>query len=107
MLSPRAQVDSKPELEIDADDVKGAHGATIGQIDPEHLFYLQARAIPHAQAMQMLARGFAMDVVFKIQNTSLRKKLADLVDAKFSLIALDGPEKKTKPAVRQDSRNET
>lgn len=68
ILSKRAEIDTKPELEIDADDVKASHGATIGQIDPEHVFYLRARAISEKDAVQMLSKGFAQDVAFRIQN---------------------------------------
>ena len=75
LLNKRAEVDTKPELEIDADDVKASHGATIGQIDPEHVFYLRARAIPEKEALQMIANGFAQDVAFRIRNTEIRKGL--------------------------------
>ena len=86
LLSSRAEVDTKPELEIDADDVKAAHGATIGQIDPEHVFYLQARSIPKEQAVQMLARGFAKDVVFRINDPAMRSSLDAWVDRRFDLL---------------------
>ncbi len=79
MLSSRAEVDSKPEMAIYADDVKAAHGATIGQMDPEHLFYLQSRAIAKDQATMILARGFALDVVYRIQNNEMREQLLKLV----------------------------
>ena len=82
ILSKRAEIDTKPELEIDADDVKASHGATIGQIDPEHVFYLRARAIPEADAIKMLAKGFAQDVAFRIQNEAIRSATEKLV-AKF------------------------
>lgn len=79
MLSSKAEVDTKPELAIFADDVKAAHGATIGQMDPEHLFYLQSRAIGKDQAMLILARGFALEVVYRIQNNEMREQLLKLV----------------------------
>jgi Fe-S cluster assembly protein SufD len=84
LLSSKAEIDTKPELEIDADDVKAAHGATIGQIDPEHVFYLQARAIPREQATAMLSRGFAADIAFRISNASIRKSVGVIVDAHLS-----------------------
>ena len=89
MLSPKAQVDTKPELEIDADDVKAAHGATIGRIDPEHVFYLETRAIPKEQAVRLLARGFAQDVVFRIRNQSLRNRIHEIVDSRFDRLQMD------------------
>jgi Fe-S cluster assembly protein SufD len=80
LLSSKAEIDTKPELEIDADDVKAAHGATIGQIDPEHVFYLQARAIPREQAIEMLSRGFAADIAFRMTNKSVRDAISRIVD---------------------------
>ena len=81
ILSKRAEIDTKPELEIDADDVKASHGATIGQIDPEHVFYLRARGIPEDQAVQMLSKGFAQDIAFRIQNVAVRRAVETLVAA--------------------------
>jgi Fe-S cluster assembly protein SufD len=58
LLSPEAEIDSKPELEIFADDVKCSHGATIGALDPEQIFYLRSRGIPEPEARAMLIRAF-------------------------------------------------
>ncbi|MCB5945368.1 Fe-S cluster assembly protein SufD [Acidocella sp. KAb 2-4] len=58
LLSPGAEMDTKPELEIFADDVKCSHGATVGALDEEQLFYLRSRGIPEAQARAMLIRAF-------------------------------------------------
>jgi len=63
LLSSEAEIDSKPELEIYADDVKCAHGTTIGQLDETELYYLQTRGIPHEQAKLMLTLGFVLEVV--------------------------------------------
>ncbi|WP_044559116.1 Fe-S cluster assembly protein SufD [Azospirillum sp. B4] len=63
LLSPTAWVDTKPELEILADDVKCSHGATVGSLDEASLFYLQARGIDPAAARQMLVEAFAADVI--------------------------------------------
>ena len=66
LLSPTAEMDIKPELQIYADDVKCSHGATIGALDPEQIFYLRSRGIPEEQARAMLIRAFlseALDVV--------------------------------------------
>ncbi len=79
LLSKRSEIDTKPELEIDADDVKASHGATIGQIDPEHVFYLRARAIPEPEAIKMLAKGFAQDIAFRIQNEAIRIAVEKIV----------------------------
>ncbi len=76
LLSKRAEVDTKPELEIFADDVKAGHGATIGRLDPEHLFYLRSRAISSADAVAMLAFGFANDLVLRRTNERVREALS-------------------------------
>lgn len=71
LLSNRAYVDVKPELEIFADDVKAAHGATIGQLDAEELFYLQSRGIDPSAARNLLTYGFAAEVIDRIPVRSL------------------------------------
>ena len=58
LLSPHAEIDAKPELEIYADAVKAAHGAAIGQLDPQALFYMRSRGLPEAQARQLLMASF-------------------------------------------------
>lgn len=70
LLSPRANVDTKPELEILADDVKCSHGATVGDLDEETLFYLEARGIPAPEARRMLIEAFAADAIDKIEDDS-------------------------------------
>jgi Fe-S cluster assembly protein SufD len=66
LLSPRAAVDTKPQLEILADDVKCSHGATVGDLDEEALFYLEARGIPAPEARRMLIEAFAADAIDRI-----------------------------------------
>jgi Fe-S cluster assembly protein SufD len=63
LLSDEAEIDTKPELEIYADDVKCSHGATVGAIDPEALFYLRARGLPRAVAASLLVYAFAGEVL--------------------------------------------
>jgi Fe-S cluster assembly protein SufD len=63
LLSPTAEMDIKPELEIFADDVKCSHGATIGALDPEQIFYLRSRGIPSAAARSMLIRAFLAEAL--------------------------------------------
>ena len=63
LLSDTAQINTKPQLEIFADDVKCTHGATVGQLDADALFYLQARGIARGDARALLIRGFAGDIV--------------------------------------------
>jgi Fe-S cluster assembly protein SufD len=76
LLSPTAEIDTKPELEIYADDVACAHGATVGQIDDAALFYLQSRGIGAAEAKALLTFGFAQEVVERIGFEPLRAWLA-------------------------------
>ena len=63
LLSRNAEVDTKPQLEIYADDVKCSHGTTVGQLDPQQLFYLRSRGIAEAQARKMLCLGFAGEIL--------------------------------------------
>jgi len=74
LLSRSAEVDSKPQLEILADDVKCSHGTTVGELDPDMLFYLRSRAIEPAKARQMLALGFADQIVEAMENPALRSR---------------------------------
>ena len=68
LLSNGAEVDSKPQLEIYADDVQARHGSTVGQLDPEQLFYLNSRAIPTEKALPMLSYGFLSEVIYQIED---------------------------------------
>jgi Fe-S cluster assembly protein SufD len=79
LLSPQARVDTKPQLEIYADDVKCAHGAAVGQLDQEELFYLQTRGIDPDLGKRVLTYGFAEEVIGKIQVESLRAQLDEAV----------------------------
>ncbi len=82
LLSEEAQVDTKPELEIFADDVKCAHGAAVGQLDPEELFYLQSRGLNLSTAQNLLTYGFAADLLARIPVASLRRQLRQAVMAR-------------------------
>ena len=82
LLSESAQVDTKPQLEIYADDVKCSHGATVGALDPEELFYLQSRGLNADDARNLLTYGFAADVLTHIPVASLRRALRQLVMAR-------------------------
>lgn len=83
VLSDDAVVDTKPELQIFADDVRCTHGATIGQLDAEALFYLQSRGIGKPQARSLLTYAFAQDVVDRIKVQSLRDSLERILFEKF------------------------
>src|SRR5215468_4633425 len=75
LLSADAHVDTKPQLEIFADDVKCAHGATVGQLEDEELFYLSTRGIAPERARALLTYGFAEDVISRIKIKSARERL--------------------------------
>ena len=79
LLLDDARVDTKPQLEIGADDVRCTHGATTGRLNEDQLFYLQARAIPRAQGVRMLARGFLDEVVGELPDAALRPRLLKLL----------------------------
>jgi Fe-S cluster assembly protein SufD len=76
LLSRRASVDTKPQLEILADDVKCSHGATVGDLDEAALFYLRARGIAEDEARRMLIAGFAADALDTVEDAALRAHLA-------------------------------
>ncbi|HZZ82420.1 MAG TPA: Fe-S cluster assembly protein SufD [Gemmataceae bacterium] len=75
LLSDDATINTKPQLEIFADDVKCTHGATIGQLDATQLFYLQSRGIPLDAARRLLTFAFANDIVHRLKMESLREEL--------------------------------
>jgi len=75
LLSRRAHVDTKPQLEIFADDVKCAHGATVGQLEAEELFYLQSRGLSEPVARGLLTYGFAAEIVDRIPVPSIVESL--------------------------------
>jgi Fe-S cluster assembly protein SufD len=77
VLSPDAEANSLPGLEILADDVRCSHGATTGQIDAEELFYMQARGINSRDAYRLITYGFLNEVLERLENDSLRKTLQD------------------------------
>ncbi len=83
MLGKDVRLDTKPQLEIFADDVKCTHGATIGQLNDEEIFYLQSRCINKDLARQLMANGFIDDILNTIPSESIRRKLKKLLAEKF------------------------
>ena len=79
LLSERASIDTKPQLEIYADDVKASHGSTIGQLDEEALFFLRARGIGEEAARLLLTRAFAQKIVDGIQDPESRALVGERV----------------------------
>jgi len=79
LLSDNATVDTKPQLEIYADDVKCTHGATIGQMNPEQIFYLRARGLSEEEARRMLMHAFAGEIIERIACDPVREELDRLI----------------------------
>lgn len=80
LLGKHCLIDTKPQLEIFADDVKCTHGATIGQLNEEEIFYLQSRCISREAAVKMLARGFVDDLLNTVKSDSVNAKLHALLE---------------------------
>ena len=79
LLSDDARIDTKPQLEIFADDVKCSHGATVGHLDDEAYFYIRSRGVPSNIAKSMLIRAFANDVVEKVKIEELRDQINHMI----------------------------
>lgn len=86
LLSDDASVNSKPELEIYADDVKCSHGSTTGQLDEEAVFYLQARGLSKKSATNLLINAFLMDVVDQIGNEEITSYIDEILETKLNLL---------------------
>ena len=84
LLSDKATMNSKPELEIYADDVKCSHGSTTGQMDKDALFYLQARGIKKTEAVKLLVTAFADDVVSRLSNEHLAELINAMIEKQIS-----------------------
>lgn len=83
LLSNTATIDTKPQLKIWADDVKCTHGATVGQLDEDALFYLRARGIPRELARQMLVKAFIKETIEVLPTESLRNQAEELVESRL------------------------
>jgi Fe-S cluster assembly protein SufD len=86
LLSPKAKNDSKPQLEIYADDVKCSHGFTCGQLDEKQIFYMRARGIPEERARQLITYAFAADVIEDIDHPALVAWVDDQIMARLKKV---------------------
>jgi len=86
LLSDQATIDTKPQLEIFADDVKCTHGATIGQLNEDAYFYMRTRGIEKANARKLLIYAFASEVVDKIRHEPVRQRILDMFSDKLHTI---------------------
>ena len=84
LLTDKVEIDTKPELEIYADDVKAAHGTTVGQLDPDQIFYLRARGIGEPEARQMLTEAFAAELTAQAAENTVGAHLRAAVSAKLN-----------------------
>ena len=89
LLSDDAEIDTKPALEIYADDVKCAHGATVGQLDEDAYFYLRSRGIDRATARGILTYAFAADIAEQVTSAPLREYLEQLIKRRTDAVPLD------------------
>ncbi len=85
MLSDTARADAIPGLEIIANDVRCSHGATVGQMDPEQLFYLQSRGLPRREAERLIVHGFFEPIVSRIPLEEIREQVFGLLDERFGM----------------------
>lgn len=83
LLSPHAEIDAKPVLEIEADEVQASHGTTVGRLDEGALFYLRARGVPEAEARAMLTRAFCQVALDGIADPALAGRLSERLDARL------------------------
>lgn len=90
LLSDKAEIDAKPELEIYADEVKCSHGTTVGQLDDAALFYLRSRGLDRQQATHILTRAFAADLVSRTPIPQALETITALVDARLAELIQDG-----------------
>jgi Fe-S cluster assembly protein SufD len=90
MLTRGAEVDTKPQLEIYADDVKCSHGTTVGQIEDDQLFYLRSRGIDELRARTMLSLGFAGEIVDGVREEALKVRLMRNIEDRLNASMVDG-----------------
>lgn len=83
LLSRNCEIDSKPEMEIYADDVKCGHGSTVGQLDEQHIFFLRARGLNEVEARSLLTYAFAVDVLQRISDETIRQALSNVVEKRL------------------------
>jgi Fe-S cluster assembly protein SufD len=83
LLSNKARIDTKPQLEIVADNVKCTHGATVSQLEADEIFYLQSRGLDYQSAADLLVKGFALETLLLLPMDTLRQRLSDQILARL------------------------
>jgi Fe-S cluster assembly protein SufD len=84
LLSPHARADSLPNLEIEADDVKCSHGATVGELDAEAKFYLMSRGLDRTQAERLVVMGFLGEVLSRLPLGGVAEKVSRVIEEKLA-----------------------
>lgn len=95
LLSDKAQCDSEPQLEIEADDVKANHGSTVGQLSEDEIFYLRSRGLSKQKSVEMLSYGFAADMIERFEEKSLKSYLSKALSEDFKKLSTDLPKAKS------------
>jgi Fe-S cluster assembly protein SufD len=90
LLGPMAEIDTRPQLQIDADDVKCSHGASIGRISPDEIFYLESRGLSTQQATHLLCVGFAEDLIHRVQDGRARHEIQNILAEVFAQMKVGG-----------------
>ena len=85
LIDDKATVNTKPQLEIFADDVKCSHGCTVGQLDEEAIFYLQSRGIPKKEAKALMTYAFANNVLESVELPILKRRINILIAKKLGV----------------------
>lgn len=85
LVSDKATINSKPQLEIFADDVRCTHGCTIGQLDEDALFYMKSRGIPHKEARALLMYAFANNVLESVKIPEVKKRINKIIANKLNV----------------------
>jgi Fe-S cluster assembly protein SufD len=91
LLGDQAEIDTKPELEIYADDVKCSHGSTVGELDEQQLFYLRSRGVAEPEARELLTHAFAASVLERIDDASVREHAARRVARRLRWLTQEQP----------------
>lgn len=94
LLSKKAHIDTRPQIEVYADDVKCGHGATVGQINQDEVFYLESRGIPKAKAQKIICHAFGQEVIESSPVASFKKYLSEQLFNHFEKYALENLEEK-------------
>ena len=105
LLSDDARIDTKPQLEIHADDVKCTHGATIGQIEEEQLFYLRSRGFAEASARNILLYAFAAECLDRMKEPAAREFVEGLIRERLAELVQSRQPAAAAPAAEEDAQN--